>query len=270
MVGDGHYMRKVSSGNYFSFGKNWKNFLLVISEERIVAAEKSLKDMLGVERLEGKSFLDLGCGSGIFSLAARRLGATVMSFDREPICVECAQQLKKKYYPEDNRWEITIGSILDEEFLSQLGRYDVVYAWGVLHHTGSLWKAMENARNLLRPQGTLFLSIYNDQGLISSYWLLVKKGYNKNIFLKFLLTLFHFPFLYVLPFFMRTLERRRVERGMSLWHDMIDWLGGFPFEVANPEIVKDFYAKAGLQLMTIKKCGHRHGCNEFIFKEKSL
>jgi len=79
----------------FEFGKNWENFLKIIDEKRIKEAENSLKKLLNLENLKGKSFLDAGCGSGLFSLAAKNLGAEVYSFDFDENAVNCTGKLKK-------------------------------------------------------------------------------------------------------------------------------------------------------------------------------
>jgi 2-polyprenyl-3-methyl-5-hydroxy-6-metoxy-1,4-benzoquinol methylase len=139
----------------FEFGKNWSAFLPVLNEERIGIAETSLKAALGVENLHGKSFLDVGCGSGLFSLAAVRLGATVHSFDYDPQSVAAAAELKRRYCPNAEHWSIEQGSVLDRTYLWRLGQFDIVYSWGVLHHTGDMWRALENVLPLLRePNGT--------------------------------------------------------------------------------------------------------------------
>lgn len=109
-----------------------------LDQTQVRQAERSLQRMLDVEDLRGRSFLDVGCGSGLFSLVARRLGATVHSFDVDPQSVACAEELRRRYFTDDSRWVIEPGSVLDEESLSGLGEWDVVYAWGVLHHTGAL------------------------------------------------------------------------------------------------------------------------------------
>ena len=253
----------------FSFGENWLKYLSVVSEDNIAAAERSLCQMLDVANLQEKTFLDIGSGSGLFSLAARRLGARVHSFDYDPRSVECSAELKRRYFPEDTGWQITRGSVLETGYLQSLGMFDIVYAWGVLHHTGSMWPALSNAGSLVKDRGVLFISIYNDQGWISKYWLTVKKLFNKNKFNRNIIILFHLPFLYAGPWLSRLLTGRlKIERGMSLWYDMLDWLGGYPFEVAPAGKVIDFYRARGFTLVKVKTCGRKHGCNEFIFAKK--
>src|SRR5438093_190589 len=120
----------------FEFGKNWAAFLPTLNEERIRIAEGSLKRALQVEDLQGKTFIDIGCGSGLFSLAAVRLGASVHSFDYDAHSVACTAELKRSHFPDHPNWTVEQGSILDQEYIGKLGAFDVVYSWGVLHHTG--------------------------------------------------------------------------------------------------------------------------------------
>ncbi|MCZ7622150.1 MAG: class I SAM-dependent methyltransferase [Candidatus Kuenenia sp.] len=145
---DDHSM-EIKKGERFEFGKNWRHFFACINEDRILEAKRSLKIMLNVEDLEGKSFLDIGSGSGLFSLAARRLGAHVHSFDYDPQSVACTHELKRRYFPNDSNWTIGEGSALDTNYLSSLGTFDVVYSWGVLHHTGAMWEALGNVASLV-------------------------------------------------------------------------------------------------------------------------
>ena len=141
-------------GRRFEFGKNWTRFLSVLNEERIIEAEKSLRTMLGMESMAGKSFLDVGSGSGLFSLAAKRMGASVHSFDYDPESVACTRELKRRYFPDDVNWIIEDGSVLDSDYLGALGEFDIVYSWGVLHHTGAMWKALKNIVPLVRKGGS--------------------------------------------------------------------------------------------------------------------
>ena len=173
------HAREVASGQRFEFGKNWARFLAAHTPEHAAQAEASLREMLGVQDLSGKTFVDAGSGSGLFSLAARRLGARVYSFDFDPHSVACTMELKRRYFDGDKNWTIEEGSVLDTRFLSGRGQFDVVYSWGVLHHTGAMWNALENVIPLVKEGGTLFIAIYNDQGTVSRRWTKVKRLYNR-------------------------------------------------------------------------------------------
>ncbi|HWT03699.1 MAG TPA: class I SAM-dependent methyltransferase [Pyrinomonadaceae bacterium] len=268
---------EIAQGERFEFGKNWGRFLAVLDDERITRAEESLKAMLEVEDLEGRSFLDIGSGSGLFSLAARRLGARVHSFDFDPHSVACALELRRRYFPGDDRWRIEEGSALDAAYVQSLGEFDVVYSWGVLHHTGDMWKALDNARLPVADGGKLFVAIYNDQGSRSSRWKWVKRTYNDLP--RFLRP--PFALVTIAPQELKALTRSLVtlkvgeyvrtwteydkNRGMSRWRDIIDWVGGYPYEVAKPEEIFDFYRERGFGLTKMKCGGVGLGCNEFVF-----
>ncbi|MFP4477732.1 MAG: class I SAM-dependent methyltransferase [Desulfatibacillaceae bacterium] len=261
---------EVEAGGRFAFGANWSRFLTEIDDDRIWQAERSLCDMLQVETLRGKRFLDIGSGSGLFSLAARRLGATVHSFDYDPQSVACANELKSLHFPDDPDWIVEQGSALDEKYISGLGRFDIVYSWGVLHHTGQMYKAFSNVIPAVAPGGQLFIAIYNDQGFKSKYWSRVKTVYNRNRIARHLMIAIHAPYLFGMRWLIRALTGRlSLERGMSLWPDMIDWLGGYPFEVAKPEAVFHFFHEEGFALEELKTCGGRMGCNEFVFRRQT-
>ena len=270
-----NHRQEVARGERFAFGENWARFLSQLTEARIQTAEQSLGTMLAVSDLRGLRFLDVGSGSGLFSLAARRLGARVYSLDYDPQSVACTRELKNRYSPDDPNWTISEGSALDVPFLSSLGSFDVVYSWGVLHHTGAMWTALENMIPLVCPGGRLFIAIYNDQGTISRRWLAVKKAYNGlPAALRFLITWPVFIHFWWKPFVKdvlaghpgRSLSTYREQRGMSPWRDVVDWVGGYPFEVASPEEIFAFYRDRGFQLANLKTCRGNLGCNEFVFR----
>ena len=269
---------EIAAGKRFAFGRNWAAFLASLDDERIATACVSLQQMLGVHDLKGKRFLDIGSGSGLFSLAARRLGAQVYSFDFDPQSVACTEELRQRYFPSDDAWTVESGSALDPAYLNQLGKFDVVYSWGVLHHTGAMWEALGNVVPLVEEHGTLFIAIYNDQGRTSRRWLAVKRAYNQLPRpLRFLVlwpAFFHLWWrrilkdLLLLRPFHSWRETKRM-RGMSAWRDVVDWVGGYPFEVAKPEQIFDFFSARGFLLTRMKTEGGDLGCNEFVFVKDS-
>lgn len=268
---------EISAGRCFAFGANWQSFVKLVDETRIEGARRSLTETLGVTDLSGRTFLDVGCGSGLFSLAAHQLGARVQSFDFDPDSVAAAGELRRQYAPRSD-WSVEQGSILDEQYVAGLGYFDVVYSWGVLHHTGDLWRAVNTAAHLVGPGGLLFISIYNDQGSASRMWRRVKRRYNSSgRVTRGLLVAGSFAYLgRHRP--VRAVSRvvRRMPaceappvraRGMSARHDLIDWVGGYPFEVASPEEVFRRVHPLGFELRHLKTCAGGLGCNEYVFEQ---
>jgi 2-polyprenyl-6-hydroxyphenyl methylase/3-demethylubiquinone-9 3-methyltransferase len=270
-----NFKSQIQQGTRFEFGANWKRFLSVLDEDRIYEAEDSLKRMLEVEDLRGKKFLDIGSGSGLFSLAARRLGAQVHSFDYDPQSVSCSKELKRRYFPSDADWVIEEGSVLDAGYLRRLGQFDVVYSWGVLHHTGIMWEALANVAPLVSDGGTLFVSIYNDQGGPTKRWSMLKRWYNRCPLLRTPLAIYTLIRQWTLTVLkdllqgnpLKSWHKYKKSRGMSAWHDVVDWIGGYPFEVAKPEDVFHFYRDLGFVLQRLKTCAGGLGCNEFVFRK---
>jgi len=258
---------EVSQGERFEFGKNWNRFLSTLDDAKIDSAMNSLRTMLETDDLKGKRFLDIGSGSGLFSLAARRLGASVQSFDYDPNSVACTAELRRRYFPNDSEWNVAEGSVLDADYVRSLGQFDVVYSWGVLHHTGDMWTALDNARIPVAPGGKIFIAIYNNTGSQSRRWLWIKKTYN------------HLPSFLRVPYALAVSApsqaksligamlgygRQSKERGMNRWHDLIDWVGGYPYEVAAPEEIFEFYKQRGFYLSKLRCGGVGLGCNEYV------
>ncbi|HJY50924.1 MAG TPA: class I SAM-dependent methyltransferase [Stellaceae bacterium] len=269
--------REVTAGRRFSFGRNWASFLKRLNQARIAEAEKNLIEFLGEKSLDGRSFLDVGSGSGLSSLAARRLGAMVTSFDYDGESVACTEELRRRYLPDDPSWIIEQGSVLDTEYLAGLGQFDIVYSWGVLHHTGAMWQAMANIKTMVKTGGLLFIAIYNDCGEVSRSWLERKRRYNA---LPQILRPLYAIYVWMpqelrslagsmrsgeLRTYIRELTSASSGRGMSWLHDVIDWVGGYPYEYASVKDITDFYRRDGFEPVKIRE-NSSYGCHQLVFK----
>jgi SAM-dependent methyltransferase len=256
----------------FSFGANWKRFLGMVDEPIITKAVESFVNFTHLKRLNDYDFLDLGCGSGLSSLVALRLGARrVLSIDIDPYSIDCARVLRKSQDIDEHRWEIRHGSVLDGAFLESLGRFSYVYSWGVLHHTGSLWRAVESVlRYNVEADGVFHTALYNATPA-SAGWLKIKRVCNRSphflfpvlsrgyaaLLLTKMLTRFRSP--------TRFLREYRQVRGMTFLRDIDDWFGGLPYEYCTPDETVDFLADHGFSLLRLRTT-RSNGCNEFLFR----
>jgi 2-polyprenyl-6-hydroxyphenyl methylase/3-demethylubiquinone-9 3-methyltransferase len=259
---------EISRGGRYTFGKNWAQFLELLDEGRILAAERSLTGMLDLGDLSGKTFLDVGSGSGLFSLAARRLGARVTSFDFDPESVSCTQSLKARFYPKDDGWRVLHGSALDQDFMKSLSQHDIVYSWGVLHHTGSMLDAIELTQRACRSEGLLLLALYRKTWLCP-LWRVEKKFYVRSS--PRMQSALRAAYNATIGLAHRAAHPGRApRRGMDRDRDVHDWLGGYPYESITPRDLKAFVSRHGFTLVkqTIKSEGIHisHGCDEFLFR----
>jgi SAM-dependent methyltransferase len=266
---------EIEQGQRFGFGDNWNAFLSVLNDARILEAEKSLCDYLGTDTLEGRRFLDIGCGSGLFSLAARRLGAAVHSFDFDESSVACTEELRRRYYPDDPDWKVEQGSALDRDYVASLGSFDVCYSWGVLHHTDQMWRALFNSQLPVGPKGLLYIAIYNDEGVVSAGWEAIKRTYCRGPIGRAVLTGIFYSLFFVTGLLIdivslrnpaRRFREHRKYRGMSLVHDWKDWLGGFPYERARPDRIRGFFENLGFEHLRTDPPTFGFGNNQFVFR----
>jgi len=253
----------------FAFGKNWIDFCKRLQYENYLAAKESLKKL--VPDLQSKTFLDVGSGSGLFSIAASALGAKkVFGFDVDPEAVLTSNKLTEKI----SQWdpdvkkeviEFKVESILNQNIKPQ--QYDVVYSWGVLHHTGDMYAAFEIVKNLVAENGTLALAIYNKH-FTSPIWKLIKYTYVKSpeAVRKILVFSVLIPKFLALLVISRQNPFKR-KRGMRYYTDIVDWVGGYPYEYASAGEVTDFFETRGFKLTKLIKTAGYTGCNEFVFEK---
>jgi 2-polyprenyl-3-methyl-5-hydroxy-6-metoxy-1,4-benzoquinol methylase len=266
-------LRDLSS--HFAFGQNWASYADLIDDERLAEAERGLVRLLGPDGLRGRSFLDIGCGSGLHAVAAARLGAArILAVDIDPRSVDTARAVLRRHAPQAAA-QIRELSVFDLDPIAT-ERFEVVYSWGVLHHTGAMWTALDHAAGPVRNGGTLFIAIYNDVGSQSVRWRRLKHIYAR---LPRLLQP-AFALLVSAPQefksfarsvlsgrpqeYLHTWTRYQRSRGMSHWHDIVDWVGGFPYEYAKPDAIFGFFRARGFSLEAMK-IGGGLGCSEYVF-----
>ena len=256
----------------FSFGENWQSYVNQIQLQDLDKAQTAIEEWIEKKQIIGKNIIDIGCGSGIHSYAFYKIGASkIISFDYDPKSVEATKILWEKAGKPKN-WHIFQGSILDSQFIEGLKKenpyFDIVYSWGVLHHTGEMWNALANTISLIKPSdGLLLIALYKKTFSYPDE-LKLKQKYNKapqwlkyimekKCILKIILNRFKSgknPFKWN--------ESR--ERGMNVYHDLIDWLGGLPYEVATTGEVVLFCQKCGLKLLKVEDFYQAN--NTYLFK----
>ncbi len=264
-----------NDGLRFGFGRNWERYIKEhFSEERVQISQQHLLNFLKLNDLKGKYFLDVGCGSGLHSLAAFKIGASrIVSFDYDPKSVSTTRMLRE-YVGNPAYWEIKQGSILDLQFVDALEPADIVYSWGVLHHTGDMWNAIENTARLVKKGGYLYLALYT-AGIMppsDEFWLDVKQQYNlggwakkRRMELWYVWEFMLYKRVRSIPYLVKRYYEYKKSRGMDLYTDLVDWLGGWPMEFAGIEQVKQFCTeKLGMMLINIK-AGEAN--TEYLFKK---
>jgi 2-polyprenyl-6-hydroxyphenyl methylase/3-demethylubiquinone-9 3-methyltransferase len=259
---------------HFEFGQNWRSFASLVTEEHIVEAKRGLLRLFPDSELKGRSFLDIGCGSGLSMLAAKQLGAgTVEGVDIDPNSVQTTQALLRKHFPEGG-WSARVKSVLDLRAEAD-GLHDIVYSWGVLHHTGAMWTAMERAAALVKPGGHVAVALYRKTPLCG-LWRLEKRVYTsagpavrtvirglyKSACVTALMLTGRNPIRYIRQF--------KANRGMDWSHDISDWLGGYPYESVLPDQVERFMKERGFSMVRMfeRPVGLRavlgSHCDEFV------
>jgi 2-polyprenyl-6-hydroxyphenyl methylase/3-demethylubiquinone-9 3-methyltransferase len=263
----------------FDFGRNWNEFASnALNGSDVEQARGNLRDLLAGIDIAGKSFLDIGFGQGLSLLIAEEAGGKVVGCDINP---RCADALRKSahFFDRHDRADvpIVIGSILDRGIVAALrsrpeaseNGYDVVHSWGVLHHTGDMATALRNAGSLVRPGGHLVLAIYN-RHWSSLPWKAIKWAYCRSpAFLQWILVKALYPVIWLAKALVTCREPTEKNRGMDFYYDVIDWVGGYPYEYASEQELVAFVEPLGYRCLRHIPAQVPTGCNEFIFQRNT-
>ena len=258
----------------FGFGKNWEDYIQKhFSAERLEISRQHLLSFLNLDDLEGMYFLDIGCGSGLHSLAALLSDASkIYSFDYDSDSVAVTRKLSE-HSGNPIHWRITQGSILDDQFLRTIDAADIVYSWGVLHHTGNMWQAMDNTVKLMKEDALLYIALYDydiQENPSPEFWLGVKQRYNRSnprskrkMELLYIWEIMLQKNIFAFPVLLKRIFGYKHFRGMAFYNDVKDWLGGWPMEFAKRSDVKAWAEKHGLEMLAMKT-GEAN--TEYLFK----
>jgi SAM-dependent methyltransferase len=227
------------AAEHFAFGKNWASYAAKVTEAELAEAERGLVRLLGPAGLATQRFLDIGCGSGLHAVAALRLGAReVIAVDLDPESVRTSEEVLRRFAPEGAAWRVLAADVFDLT-PGAFGTFDIVYSWGVLHHTGNLERALASAAALVGPNGRLVLALYRRTWL-DAFWRVEKRWYAhasdksqaraRSVYL----ALFRLRMAMLGKNFAEYVRTYRSNRGMDYYHDVHDWMGGWPYETIEP------------------------------------
>jgi len=260
----------------FDFGENWFDYSKrALTPERIDQAKADLNVLTEGMDIHNKHFLDIGFGQGLTLLTVASLGAKVTGCDINPKCAQ-ALELTRAGMPELKSFDakIVVGSILDKQVVAQLrqfgnqdtGCYDIVHSWGVLHHTGNMQQAITNAASLVGSGGYYILAIYN-RHWSSPLWHFIKRTYcTSPRLIQRLLIWGMYPVIWIAKLLVTGSNPFRKQRGMDFFYDVIDWVGGYPYEYATVNEVHALVEPLGFQQIKVIASEVPTGCNEFIYR----
>ena len=263
---------------HFDFGKNWEDFSRnSLDPEKVRQAQADFQKLVEGIPLENRSFLDIGFGQGLSLLSAASGGAHCLGIDINPRCLQVLEENRENFFPEiaNERISRFQGSILDPESIQKLrahrlsnnGQFDIVHSWGVLHHSGSMLQAIRNSAALVAERGYLVLAIYQTHWS-SALWKRIKYLYNRSpAFVRPLWIWLFYPVIYWAKWIVTGKNPKSKNRGMDFYHDVVDWVGGHPYEYADQAEVTRYLSELGFELIRFHPPTTPIGCMEFVFRK---
>jgi SAM-dependent methyltransferase len=270
--------------SHFGFGKNWAEYAEKIGEAEIKEAVDGLSRLLGEERLDGKRFLDIGCGSGVHSLAALLSGAAeVVALDIDPDSVTTTRAVLDRHFPDGN-FKVEQRSVFELE-PTELGKFEVVYSWGVLHHTGDMYRAVRSAASLVAHSGIFIFALYRKTWLcrlwkMEKHWYAHTSPEAQSRARSVYMLAFKTGFLLTGRNFNHYVQQYHGKRGMDFYHDVHDWMGGWPYESISAEKVRQLMHGLGFsearsfvgrgRLLGRYSSIFGSGCDEYVYRREGV
>jgi 2-polyprenyl-6-hydroxyphenyl methylase/3-demethylubiquinone-9 3-methyltransferase len=264
----------------FDFGKNWFDFSMnALNAAKVVQAKRDFKALTAGIDIRGKSFLDIGFGQGLSLLTAAEMGAQVVGCEVNPRCPDVLRRNQMRFFAglRDKNIKFYVGSILDDTSVRDLrgytvnedGCYEVVHSWGVLHHTGDMRKGIQNVASLVRKPGYLILALYN-RHWSSPFWKYIKWIYcHSPKWMQEALITFFYPVIYSAKWIVTKQNPAEMNRGMDFYYDVVDWVGGYPFEYVSIKEVKTLMTHLGFEMIRMIPARVPTGCNQFVFQRRN-
>ena len=264
------------ASSHFAFGENWASYAALINDAAIAESKRGLLKLIPHEQLQGRSFMDIGCGSGLHALAAAELGVgRILAVDIDPVSVETTRKVlstRAASVP----WQAENVSVFDLD-PSRFGTFDIVYSWGVLHHTGDMWAAVRKAAAMVAPRGLLALALYRST-YMDAFWKLEKRWYAhaspsaQRVAQRIYIAAYGLAWpVSGRGSFRDMVANYRSARGMDFYHDVHDWLGGYPYEAALAPEIDERLVALGFKAERVFARGKASGvlgsgCDEYVYR----
>ncbi len=228
------------------------------------ASKAHLELFFSDEEIVGREVLDAGCGTGIFTIIFANKGARkVIGIDISEGSLNTGRMLKDKF--ELSNVEFRKEDMLNLPFKDNT--FDIVWAWGTIHHTENPYQAMNELIRVLKKNGTFFITLYKKTKLTFIHEIirkiLIKTPKKSWTFLSKIMAFF----LWLVVFFFKRREKSR--KGEKLEELILDWYFVPIRHYFEPQEIKSFLEKRNFKIEKfLPASGRFDSTSNFIFKAK--